>query len=62
MTLIADHLRRGNIDFAAVNRAALTYLPSLVRVWLPNGRRQVMNGCAVIRLGRTEARALSAST
>ena len=27
------------VDFAAVNRAALGYLPSLVRTWCPNGRR-----------------------
>ena len=31
-------LRRDNVDFDAVNRAALTYLPSLVRTWAPDGR------------------------
>jgi hypothetical protein len=29
-----------NIDFTNINRAALGYLPSLVRTWLPDGRRQ----------------------
>src|SRR5262249_36633890 len=27
------------VDFAAVNRAALPFLPSLLRAWLPDGRR-----------------------
>jgi hypothetical protein len=40
MAVIRDLLRRGNgVDFAAVNRAAIGYLPSLVRTWCPNGRR-----------------------
>ena len=29
---------RGWVDFAAVNRAALAVLPSLLRRWLPDGR------------------------
>jgi hypothetical protein len=33
-------LPKGNrVDFAAVNRAALIHLPSLVRTWLPQGKR-----------------------
>ena len=28
------------IDFAAINAAALSALPSLVRQWLPNGRME----------------------
>jgi hypothetical protein len=39
MTLIADYLRRGEINFSATNAAALGYLPSLVRTWLPQGHR-----------------------
>lgn len=43
MPVIARLLRQGNtVDFAAVNRVALGYLPSLVRVWCPQGR---MCGC-----------------
>ena len=38
MGTIASLLRRDNVDFAAVNRAALTYLPSLVRTWAPDGK------------------------
>ena len=41
MTAIANYVRQCNsIDFPAINRAALGYLPSLVRTWLPDGRRQ----------------------
>ena len=36
--LITSYLRRDNVDFDAVNRAALRYLPSLVRTWAPDGR------------------------
>ena len=40
MAVIHDLLRRGSgVGFAAVDRAALGYLPSLVRTWCPNGRR-----------------------
>ena len=39
MPVIARLLRQGNtVDFAAVNQAALGYLPSLVRTWCPQGR------------------------
>jgi hypothetical protein len=31
---------RGSIDFAAINGAALSMLPSLLAHWLPGGRRQ----------------------
>ena len=30
--------RRGRLDFAAINRAALANLPALLRRWLPDGR------------------------
>jgi hypothetical protein len=40
MGTIANLLRPGNVDFAAVNQVALVHLPSLVRTWLPNGRRR----------------------
>ena len=33
-------VRQSNVDFAAVNRVALVHLPSLVRAWLPQGKRQ----------------------
>jgi hypothetical protein len=36
--IITSYLRRDNVDFDAVNRAALTYLPSLVRTWAPDGK------------------------
>ena len=39
MTVIAKFLRRDNVDFAAINQAALGYLPSLVRQWCPDGKR-----------------------
>jgi hypothetical protein len=40
MSCIANHARKRKlIDFPAVNTAALPYLPSLVRSWLPDGRR-----------------------
>ena len=29
-----------NLDFAEVNRAALSSLPAIVSRWLPNGRRE----------------------
>ena len=39
MPVYAHFARQGNhVDFAAVNRAALGYLPSLVRTWCPQGR------------------------
>ena len=38
MGLIAQYLRRDNVDFDAVNRAALPYLASLVKAWCPCGR------------------------
>jgi len=40
MPIYYDFPRRGNVDFAAVNQAALRYLPSLVRTWLPQGHRR----------------------
>ena len=30
--------RRGQLDFPAINRAALASLPALLRRWLPDGR------------------------
>ena len=39
MAVIAKFLRRDNVNFAAVNQAALGYLPSLVRQWCPDGKR-----------------------
>jgi len=30
----------GRIDFAAINRAAMTRLPDLLAQWLPDGRRE----------------------
>ena len=42
--------RRKTIDFDAVNRAALGYLPSLVREWCPGGRRC---GCEYLALNPT---------
>jgi hypothetical protein len=39
MTVLHDLLRRKNgVDFDAVNRAALPYLPSLARAWCPGGK------------------------
>ena len=39
MTLITQYLRAGNrVDYSAVNQAALSYLPSLVRQWCPAGK------------------------
>ena len=35
MPVIANYLRRGNVDFATINQAALGYLPSLVRNGAP---------------------------
>ena len=41
MTLISNHIRAHKpVDFAAVNRVALGRLPSLVRIWLPDGKRR----------------------
>ena len=40
MTLISNYVRTRNIDFDGVNRVALTYLPSLLRTWLPDGTRR----------------------
>ena len=41
MTAIANYVRQcNNLDFSAINRAALGYLPALLRQWLPDGRRQ----------------------
>ena len=31
--------QRNHVDFAEINRVALIHLPSLIRVWLPDGRR-----------------------
>jgi len=41
MILIASYIagRKIPVDFDAINRAALTHLPSLCRQWLPNGKR-----------------------
>ena len=38
MGIITSYLRRDNVDFGAINRAALPYLPSLVRAWCPGGK------------------------
>ncbi len=38
MPVYPEFARRHNIDFAGINSAALGYLPSLARVWLPDGR------------------------
>ena len=38
MGIITSYLRQDNVDFDAINRAALGYLPSLVRTWAPDGR------------------------
>jgi hypothetical protein len=40
MGIISQYVRSGNVDFHAVNQAALGYLPSLVRTWLPQGQRR----------------------
>jgi hypothetical protein len=40
VTVIANYLRRRNVDFRAVNQAALRCLPFLVRQWCPNGQRR----------------------
>ena len=40
MGIIANYVAGGNVDYGAVNRAALGYLPSLVRIWLPHGQRR----------------------
>src|SRR6476619_3373458 len=41
MGIISEYVRHSNkIDFAAVNQRAIGRLPSLVRTWLPQGRRQ----------------------
>ena len=42
MPVYPEYTRRHNIDFAGINNAALGYLPSLVRVWAPDGK---MHGC-----------------
>jgi hypothetical protein len=40
MTRISEYLRRGEaVNFSETKQAALGYLPSLVRTWLPDGRR-----------------------
>jgi hypothetical protein len=39
MTNMATYARVCKVNFAAVNRAALPFLPSLLRSWLPDGRR-----------------------
>ena len=57
MGIITSYLRRDNVDFDAVNRAALRYLPSLVRTWAPDGRCAAPSGLPEIRLGRTETQA-----
>jgi hypothetical protein len=40
MRRIANRTRNSNIDFPAVNRAAVPHIPSLVQAWLPGGRRR----------------------
>jgi hypothetical protein len=39
MTNITTHARACKVHFATVNSAALPFLPSLLRTWLPDGRR-----------------------
>ena len=53
MGTITAYLRRDNVDFAAVNRAALTYLPSLVRTWCAYGK---MSGHEWIAINPTSGR------
>lgn len=39
MSIIHAFLRRNSgVDFQAINRVALGYLPSLVRTWCPHGK------------------------
>jgi hypothetical protein len=41
MSVITKYLHARNpVNFSAVNSVALIHLPSLVRNWLPDGRRQ----------------------
>src|SRR5262245_13527018 len=41
MTIYAGFERRNSlVDFAAINQAALRHLPSLIRTWLPQGKRR----------------------
>jgi hypothetical protein len=37
---VANYLNGGKVDFAGINRAALTHLPSLLKTWLPDGTRR----------------------
>jgi hypothetical protein len=37
---MSSYVRKYKVDFATVNRAALPYLPTLLRTWLPDGRRR----------------------
>jgi hypothetical protein len=39
MPIYSHSAYKGKIDFAAVNHAALGYLPSLVRKWAPEGKK-----------------------
>src|SRR5262245_23570473 len=38
MSILAKYPRRRNVDFNAINEAALALFPSLVRSWLPEGK------------------------
>ena len=40
VSIYAHFARQGNtVDFAAINQAALRYLPDLAQAWCPEGRR-----------------------
>ena len=39
MSVIAKLLRQDNVDFDAINQAALTHIHALVRQWCPDGKR-----------------------
>lgn len=46
---------QGRIDFAALNNTLRPQLPTLIPVWLPDGRREGRNGLRSTRRGRIAA-------
>jgi hypothetical protein len=62
MGIIANYVGRGNVDYGAVNQAALGYLPSLVRTWLPQGQRRGHEWVAINPAVPTKAPAAFQST